>query len=100
VQYLVEAMTDISLIDDAAWAIAKRRAEVIRPLAAKSRCPLPLVRVAAATLELSERQIFTLIKRCRDSEGALNSLLPRSSGGGKGRYRLEKDNSDRERIVS
>ncbi len=95
-QFLVGAMTDISLIDDAAWEIAKQRAEVIRPLATKSRCSLLLVRAAAAKLELSERQVFTLIKRCRDSEGAVDSFVPRTSGGGKGSHRIARD---RERMI-
>lgn len=83
-------MTDITSIDEAEWEIAKRRAEVIRPLAAKPRCPLSLIRAAAESLELSERQIFNLIRRCRASEGALVSLVPRA-GGGKGQRRLPKD---------
>lgn len=84
-------MTDISLIDEKNWRIAKHRAEVIRPLAAKTRCPLALVQAAAAELDLSERQVFTLIKRCRASEGATASLVPGASDGGKGTSRIGQE---------
>lgn len=89
--FLVEATTDISLIDDVAWTVAKRRADVIRPLAAMSRCPLLLVYEAAVTLELSKRQVFTLIKRCREREGAVDALVLRGSTGGKGGHRIGKE---------
>jgi putative transposase len=84
-------MTDISLIDDKSWQVAKHRAEVIRPLAAKARCPLALVRAAAAELNLSERQVFTLMKRYRDSEGTTASLVRGASDGGKGVPRIGQE---------
>ena len=89
-------MTDISLIDDVAWQVAKHRAEVICPLAAMARCSSALVRSAAADLKLSERQIYTLIRRCRDRDGTTASLVPGVSAGGKGSHRI---GNDREAII-
>lgn len=83
-------MTDLSLVEEHAWQLAKRRAEIIRPLAALRQCPHPLVRAAASELDLSERQVYALIRRCRAMDGAALSLVPGVSGGGKGRSRLTK----------
>ena len=43
-------MADLSLVSDAAWRKAQRRAEIIRPLAELERRPRHLVLAAAATL--------------------------------------------------
>ncbi len=49
-------MADLSLISDVAWRKARRRPEVIRPLAERERRPRHLiVAAAAAALGLSER---------------------------------------------
>jgi putative transposase len=81
-------MTDISTFSDEAWREAKRRAEVIRPLAAKEHCPRRLVLVAARELGLSERQVYALVRRCRISGGALDALIPAVSSGGRGSTRI------------
>ena len=80
-------MVDVSLVPEAAWREAQRRAEVIRPLAEAARRSRPLVRAAAATLGLSERQTYTLVRRCREAGGDLTALLPGKSGGGRGNRR-------------
>jgi len=82
-------MADLLLVPDAAWHEAQRRAEVIRPLAARGRGLRHLVQAAAASLALSERQTYTLLRRCREADGALTALLPGHSGGGRGRTRLD-----------
>jgi putative transposase len=81
-------MTDLSSIPEADWREAQRRAEVIRPLAERGRQPRSAVRTAAAALGLSERRVYTLIRRCREAEGVLTSLLPGGSDGGRGKSRL------------
>lgn len=83
-------MTDISVFSDEAWQEAKRRAEVIRLLAAREHCPLPLARAAARDLGLSARQVYTLVKRCRAGGGALDALAPAISSGGRGSTRLDQ----------
>jgi putative transposase len=87
-------MADLSTFSDEAWQEAKRRAELIRPLAAKEHCPRLLVRAAAQDLELSERQVYALVKRCRISNGALAALIPSVSSGGKGGSRIGKGRED------
>jgi putative transposase len=87
-------MTDISTFSDEVWQEAKRRAEIIRPLAAQEHCPRPLARAAAQDLGLSERQVYTLIKRCRAGDGALGALVPAVSSGGRGSTRISQDRED------
>lgn len=81
-------MADLSLVAGERWREARRRAEVIRPLAEGARCSRSAVRFAAAELGLSERQIYTLVRRCREADGELTALLPATSGGGRGKSRL------------
>jgi hypothetical protein len=45
-------MVDMTLVPEAAWSEARRRAEVVRPLAARDRRPRQLVQAAAAMLGL------------------------------------------------
>jgi putative transposase len=71
-------VVDVSLVPEEAWREAQRRAEVIRPLAEGDRRPRHLVRAAAATLGLSERQTYTLLRRCREGGGDLTAPLQRS----------------------
>jgi putative transposase len=87
-------MTDISTFSDEAWQEAKRRAQMIRPLAARERCPRLLVRAAALDLGLSERQVYALVKRCRSSGGELGALVRGVSSGGRGSTRIGKSQED------
>ena len=80
-------MADLSLISEAAWIEARRRAEVIRPLAERNHRPRYMVQAAAATLGLSERQTYTLLRRCQEAGGELTALVPGRSSGGRGRPR-------------
>ena len=67
-------MVDVSLIPEAAWCEARRRAEVIRPLVESAHRSRHLVEAAAATLGLSERQTYTILRRCReDPRGTLRT---------------------------
>lgn len=87
-------MTDISAFSEEAWQEAKRRAQMIRPLAARQRCPRLLARAAALDLGLSERQVYALVKRCRLSGGELGALVPCVSSGGRGGTRIGKGQED------
>ena len=80
-------MADLSLIPEAAWREARRRAEVIRPLADRDHRPRHMVQAAAMTLGLSERQTYTLLRRCREAGGELTALVPGRSSGGRNRPR-------------
>jgi putative transposase len=91
-------MADLSLIPEAAWREAERRAGVVRPLAERSRWPRHLVQAAAAALGLSERQTYTLLRRCRNAGGTLTALLPGRSSPDISR-RLMHRGSEREIIL-
>jgi len=81
-------VTDLSLIPDAVWSEARRRAEVIRPLAERDHRSRSMVQAAAAALGLSERQTYTLLRRCREAGGELTALVPGRSSGGRSRPRM------------
>ena len=70
---------------------------MIRPLADRAFCTRPIVRAAAQELELSERQVYALVKRYRLSGGTLDALVPAVSGGGRGKTRI---NQGQEALVS
>ena len=90
-------MTDLSQIAEQGWNEARRRAIVLRPLVELKRCPRKLARDAAAELGLSDRQVYRLIYRLRESGGELTALLPGGSIGGRGKQRLEEP---REKLLS
>jgi len=80
-------VADLSLIPEAAWSEARRRAEVIRPFADRVHRPRHMVQAAAMTLGLSERQTYILLRRCREAGGELTVLVPGRSSGGRNRSR-------------
>ncbi|HYA39644.1 MAG TPA: Mu transposase C-terminal domain-containing protein [Candidatus Methylomirabilis sp.] len=81
-------MTDLSQIAEPDWDEARRRAAVLRPLAELQPCPRLRARAAGAELGLSERQVYRLIQRLRETDGALTAVLPGGSDGGRGKRRL------------
>jgi len=81
-------VADLADIPEAAWREAERRVQVLRPLMEAERRPRRLILAAAATLGLSDRQTYTLLRRCREADGALTALLPATSAGGRGKSRL------------
>ena len=54
---------DLSQIAEQDWNEARRRADVLRPLAELTHCPRDRARAAAAQLGLSERQVYTCLQR-------------------------------------
>jgi putative transposase len=81
-------MADLSLIPDAAWLEAQRRAEIIRPFAESEHRPRQFVQAAATALGLSERRTYALVRRYRDAGGDLTALLPGRPNGGRDRSRV------------
>ncbi len=67
-----------------AWTEAKRRAEIIAPLARPPRVGHDAADLAAAQLGLSRRRIYQLIGRARQGEGLVTDLTVGRSGGGRG----------------
>ena len=62
-------------LSDSAWAEAGRRAEVICRLAEREMVSTSVAAEAARTLHLSERTIYSLIKRWRETDGSVPALI-------------------------
>lgn len=73
---------------DEAWELARRRAEVIAPLAGLSIIGKQAVDEASRELGLSRRHVYLLIKRYREGSGVVTDVAPRHSTGGQGKGRL------------
>lgn len=75
-------------LSDAIWAKARYRAEVIGEIAEKKVISTAVAAEAARKLDLSERTIYSLVHKWRESGGSITSLVSRGSSGGKGGSRL------------
>lgn len=75
-------------LPDAVWTETQRRAAVIGPLAAQDAVSAAAARDAGQALGLSERAIYALLRRWRQSGGLAASLAPQPSPGGRGKGRL------------
>ena len=82
----------VATLLDEAWERARRRAEIIGPLAVLEAVGHRAVDAAARALGLSRRQVYVLIRRARQGSGLVTDLAPGRSGGGKGKgKRLQYD---------
>lgn len=79
---------DLSLIPEPLWQEAERRAAVLRPLANLPACPRDQARTAAAALGVTERQVYRLLRKCREGGGTLTAMLRGRSSGGRGKVRI------------
>jgi len=75
-------------LSDAIWAKARYRAEVISEIAEKEVISTAVAAEAARKLDLSERTVYSLVRRWRESGGSITSLVSKGSSGGKGGSRL------------
>ena len=75
-------------LSDKAWELARERARVIAPLAASETVGHQAADAAAQQLGLSRRQVYSLVRRCRQGTGLLTDLSPGLSSGGKGNGRV------------
>ncbi|KQN05163.1 Mu transposase C-terminal domain-containing protein [Sphingomonas sp. Leaf25] len=87
---MAEVAPDLSLVPEPLWQEAERRATVLRPLAALPSCPREQARAAAAALGVTERQVYRLLRRCREGGGALTAMVSSGSDGGRGKRRIEE----------
>ncbi|MEX6031459.1 Mu transposase C-terminal domain-containing protein [Providencia huaxiensis] len=78
----------VATLPDEAWERARRRAEIISPLAQSETVGHEAADMAAQALGLSRRQVYVLIRRARQGSGLVTDLVPGQSGGGKGKGRL------------
>lgn len=81
---------DLSLVPEPLWREAERRAAVLRPLAALPACPREQARAAATALGVTERQVYRLLRRCREGGGMLTAMVRTGSSGGRGKGRIEE----------
>ena len=79
----------VTLPDDI-WEKARRRADIIGPLAALASVGHHTADEAAQTLGLSRRQVYALIRRARLGSGLVTDMAPGQSGGGKGKAAHER----------
>jgi putative transposase len=75
-------------LPEKAWAKAKRRAEIIIPLATQGIVSRLEAESAAKELGVSSRLVYMLLAKCRSGSGLLTELAPRVSSGGKGKARV------------
>lgn len=78
----------VATLSEAAWTLARRKAEIIQPLAALDTVGHQAADDAAEALGVSRRQIYKLIRRARHGTGLVTDLAPGLSSGGKGKRRL------------
>jgi putative transposase len=79
---------DLSLIPEPLWQEAERRAAVLRPLADLPACSRDQARLAATALGVTERQVYRLLRKCREGGGTLTAMLRGGSSGGRGKARI------------
>jgi putative transposase len=75
-------------LSDKAWELARRRMQVIAPLAALDTVGHQAADDGSQQLGLSRRQVYVLVRRYRQGAGLLTDLAPGQSSGGKGKGRL------------
>ncbi|WP_453912161.1 hypothetical protein [Vogesella fluminis] len=78
----------VATLSDQAWERARRRAEIIGPLAQSETVGHAAADAAAQALGLSRRQVYALIRRARQGSGLVTDFAPGQSSGGKGKGRL------------
>jgi putative transposase len=88
---------NVLTLSEPAWTEAKRRAEIIAPLARPPGVGHDAADLAAAQLGLSRRRIYQLIGLAKQGEGLVTDLAVGRSGGGRGEGRLP---DKVERIIS
>ncbi|MDJ1638211.1 DDE-type integrase/transposase/recombinase [Agrobacterium rhizogenes] len=81
-------ISDLTLIPEAVWQAAEQRVALIRPLLALPNCPRSDAVAVGRKLGISERQVYRLIRRCREGGGNLTSLVATGPDGGRGKSRM------------
>lgn len=74
----------VATLPEQAWERARRRAEIIGPLAQSETVGHEAADAAAQALGLSRRQVYVLIRRARQGSGLVTDLVLGQSSGGKG----------------
>lgn len=85
-EFLVER--GLITVSKSEWERARLRTEMIALLAKLEIVNWELADNAADKLNISRRQIYTLIARCRQGHGLVSDILLNKSHDGKGKSRL------------
>ena len=75
-------------LTDSEWIQAKKRREVIAPIAQEEVVGRAMAEEAAAALGICVRQVYRLVRRYRVGSGVVTDLASRSPPGGKGKSRI------------
>jgi putative transposase len=75
-------------LNDAQWREARRRAEVIGPLADSPAVSQQAAEDAGRALGLTGRTVYTLVRAWRRSGGSIPVLVPPKPTGGRGKHRI------------
>lgn len=75
-------------LTDSEWSQAKKRRDVIAPLAEVKTVGLAAAEEAAAMLGVSTRQVYRLVRRYKAGSGLVTDLASSSPPGGKGKSRI------------
>ncbi len=78
----------VLLLTDSEWSRAKKRSEVIAPLAQEEVVGLTAAEEAALMLGVSTRQVYRLVRLYRMGSGLVTDLARSSPPGGKGKSRI------------
>lgn len=78
-------------LSDAEWQEAKRRADVISPLAALGSVSHAAADAASEALGLRRRTVYELIRRWRAGQGVVTDLAKIPNHRGKGKSRLTEE---------
>lgn len=80
----------VATLPDEVWERARRRAEIIGPLAQLETAGHEAADAAAQALGLSRRQVYALIRRALQGSGLVTDLALGQSSGGKCKGRLSE----------
>ena len=87
---------DLADVPEEQWMEAKRRRDLVAPLAEQSPCPAHLAAEVARELGVGIRQVYNLIKLYRQRNGVVTAFLK----GGKGRSRRKRLSPVVERLIA
>lgn len=78
-------------LSEKSWIEARRRAEIIAPLAGNQTVSTVVAQEAAGRLGCSTRTVYSFLRAWREGGGSILSLAPRSSDGGRGGARIRRE---------
>ena len=80
-----------------AWDIARERYKILEPILGLDTIPKNKIKDLCNELKISRSTLFRLVKKYKDSAGAVNALAPQPPPGGVGKKRI---NHDVEKIIA